>query len=270
MDTSFRIPGTTGPEITVRRTALGNIKVLVDGRPAKRRHWRAQSYDIPLPDGTVTELRLTGLWTGLKATVNGVQTVSEPPLPRYAVVLTFLPFVLVPVGGAIGALFGVGAATINARLARRQLPLPLRIGSMLGVTAVAVALYVGVAFAIAPSPTFETGRCVNGIRPGGDITASMTRSVDCTRPHDNEVVGTLQHDAQGGYPGGSALQTFAEPRCFEAFNGYVGGDFQSSTLGLLAVVPGELSWAKGDRAIVCIVLTQDGSQLTSSVKGTAR
>ncbi len=67
MNTSFRIPGTTEPEITVRRNALGNIKVLVDGAPARRNRMRNLSYDIPLADGTVTELRLTGQWTNLKA-----------------------------------------------------------------------------------------------------------------------------------------------------------------------------------------------------------
>lgn len=268
VDSSFRIPGTSEPEITVRRTALGNIKVLVDGTPARRRHGRTLSYDIPLSDGTVTELRLTGQWTNLKAVVNGVQTVLEPPVPRYAVILTFLPLVLVLVGGLIGALFAVGAAAINGRLARRQMRLPIKVASMLGVTALSVALYFGVAFAIAPIPTLEAGSCVNGISPGADTTASTT--VDCATPHDNEVVGTVRHDGQGGYPGVAALETFAEAGCIAAFNTYVGGDFQSSTLQMLPVVPDEPSWAKGSRDISCVVRAGDGTQLTGSVKGTAR
>jgi hypothetical protein len=270
VDGSFRIPGTSEPEITVRRTALGNIKVLVDGTPARRRHGRTLSYDIPLADGTVTELRLTGQWTNLKAVVNGVQTVLEPPMPRYAIILTFLPLVLVLVGGLIGALFAVGAAAINARLARRQLRLPIKVASMLGVTALSVALYFGVAFAIAPIPTLDTGSCVNGIRPSADMTVTASATVDCATPHDNEVVGTVRYDGQGGYPGGAALETFAEAGCIAAFNTYVGGDFQSSTLQMLPLVPDELSWADGFRDISCVVLAADGTKLTGSVKGTAR
>jgi hypothetical protein len=57
MDIPFRIPGTTEPEIIVRRSWLGNIAVLVGGTPLKRRG-RSLTYDIPLPDGSVTELRL--------------------------------------------------------------------------------------------------------------------------------------------------------------------------------------------------------------------
>jgi hypothetical protein len=270
VDISFRIPGTTEPEITVRRSALGSIKVFVDGTPARRRHRRRLSYDIPLSDGTVTELRLTGQWTNLKADINGVQTVLEPPVPRFAVILTFLPLALVLLGGLIGGLIGVGAAAINGRLARRQMPLPIKVISMLGVIALSVALYLGAAFAIAPIPTLETGTCVNGIRPSADMTASATRPVDCTKPHDNEVVGTLRHDGQGGYPGTAALETFAAAGCIAAFNAYVGGDFQSSTLQMLPFMPDELSWAKGARDISCVVLAGDGTQLTGSVKGTAR
>jgi len=270
MNTSFRIPGTTEPEILVRRNALGNIKVLVDGAPARRNRMRTLSYDIPLADGTVTELRLTGQWTNLKAEVNGAQLVLEPPVPRYAVILSFLPFVLVLLGGLIGALFAVGAAAINGRLARLQIRWPIKVASMLGVTALSIALYVGFAFAIAPIPTLETGRCMNGMRPGANVTASTLRPVDCATPHDNEVVGTIRHDGQGGYPGAAAVETFAEPRCIAAFNAYVGGDFQTSTLQMFPFIPDEVTWAKGARDINCVVFAADGSKLTGSVKGTAR
>src|ERR1044072_4844093 len=122
MDISFRMPETTEPEITVRRSALGNLTVLVDGVPAKRRKGRSLTYDTPLSDGSVAELQLKGQWTGLKAIVNGRELPLEPPVPRPLVILIFLPLVLVLVGGLIGALIAVGASAINARLAR----LPMR------------------------------------------------------------------------------------------------------------------------------------------------
>ena len=87
MDMPFHIPGTTEPAITMRRSALGSISVLVDGQPAKRRKGRTLSFDIPLADGSVTELALTGRWMGLKAVVNG---------GRLAVGLMSLPFLITP------------------------------------------------------------------------------------------------------------------------------------------------------------------------------
>ena len=106
VDKSFVMPGTAGPLVTVNRSALGGIDVSVDGVPARRRRGRAMSFDIPLEDGSVTELALTGQWTGLKANIAGVVIPLEPPLPRFAIALMFLPFVAL-VGGIWGALVGV-------------------------------------------------------------------------------------------------------------------------------------------------------------------
>jgi hypothetical protein len=69
MDNTFRIPGTLGPEITVGRSFLGNVRVLVDGQKATRRKSRTLAYLIPMSDGSTSEMALTGRWTGLKALV---------------------------------------------------------------------------------------------------------------------------------------------------------------------------------------------------------
>lgn len=270
LDIPFHIPGTTEPAITVRRAALGNISVLVDGRPAKRRHARTMSWDIPLADGSVTELRLTGQWTGLKAIVKGVETALEPRIPRLAVVLMFLPLGLVIVGGLIGALFGVGAAAINARLARRAMGWPLKVAAMLGVTVLAVTLYFGLAFAIAPVPTLTTGNCLNGVREGAELTTDTTRPVDCAIAHENEVVASIPYTGGGAYPGVDALVASAETGCLQGFASYVGVDFQASSLEMILVTPTDVSWLKGDREIDCVVYAPGGAKLTGSIKGSAR
>ena len=36
---------------------------------------------------------------------------------------------------------------------------------------------------------------------------------------------------------------------------------------MLPILPTEDTWAKGDRAITCVVVTKDQSKLRSSVKG---
>lgn len=270
MDLTFHIPGTTEPAITVRRPALGSISVLVDGQPAKRRKARTLSFDIPLADGSVTELGLTGQWTGLKAVVNGVETPLEPRVPRFAIVLMFLPLALGFLGGAIGALFGLGAAAINARIARGPMRWPIKIATMLGTTALAVALYFGIAFAIAPVPTLTTGTCLNGVQDVGELTID-TAPVDCAAAHDNEVVASLPYSGDGGaYPGQPALNAFAQTPCTDAFAAYVGIPFDASTLDMFLITPTDGSWAKGDRQIYCVVAAPAGGKLTGSVKGTAQ
>ena len=270
MDIPYLIPGTTEPQITVRRPALGNISVLVDGQPANRRKGRTLSYDIPLADGSVTELRLTGQWTGLKAVVNGVETPLEPRVPRFALVLTFLPLALGLIGGLTGALFGLGAAAINARIARGSLGWPIKVATMLGTTVLAVALYLGIAVAIAPVPTLTAGTCLNGVQDGTELTIDTTNPVDCAVAHDNEVIATLPYVGEGAYPGQPALNAYAQTPCTDAFAVYVGISFDASTLDMFLITPTDVSWAKGDRQIGCVVAAPAGGKLTGSVKGTAQ
>lgn len=265
MDLPFRIPGTTGPDIIVRRSPLGSFQVLVDGVPVTGHKGR---YPIHLPDGTVKELGLMGQWTGLKGVVDGVETPLEPPIPRLLLVLIFLPLVLVPLGGLIGGAFGGLAAAVNTGVVRLRMASAGKVAAMLGVTVLATALYVVTAVAlrsaIAPVPTLDLGICVNGVVEG---QLSSLDPVSCTIPHDSEVVGSTTHPDAAAFPGEPSLATFATTPCIAAFNAYVGSDFQTSILAMLPIVPTESTWAKGDRAITCLVLADDGSKLTSSVKG---
>jgi putative regulator of septum formation len=270
VDSSFRIPGTSGPEIRVRRSVLGNVKVLADGVPIKRAGRRGLRYQIPLQDGTTTELQLTGQWTGMRAIVNGAQLPLERPLARWEVVLTFLPFLLAIVGGLLGAVFAIAGIAINGGLVRRAIRAPIKALVMVAITVLAVASYFVAVFAIAPLPTLTVGTCLNGIEEGRTVTSSGSRPIDCAVAHDNEIVGSVTHPGAASYPGQPALVQYGEAPCLTAFQQYVGVDFQSSGLDMLEVVPTDVTWLKGDRHISCIVLTRDGSRITGSVKGTAR
>jgi len=270
VDLPFRIPGTTEPEIVVRRSALGGVKVLVGGTPIKGSRRR---YAIPMEDGSVKELRLAGQWTGLKAVVDGVETPLEPRIPPILVVLGLLPIALAAIGGLIGGVVGGVAAVINIAVARSPIRTPIKVASILAVGVLAVVVYFVAAIAftvlVVPVPTYEVGACVNGIGEGTRIGRD-NQPVACGSPHDNEVVGSVEYTGQAGYPGQPTLETFAESSCIAAFNAYVGGDFQTSSLNMLPILPSELSWARGDRTISCVVVTGDGSKLAGSVKGTGR
>jgi hypothetical protein len=273
VDKTFTLPGTTGPQIMVHRPALGTIRVLIDGVPAVRRKGRTLTYDVPLADGSTTDLTLKGQWTGLRAVANGVVMPLEPTVPGYALVVMFLPLVLV-IGGILGALVGLGGAAINARLVRGRASGAVKVLAMLGVTVVAIVVYFGVAlgvgFAVAPIPTLQAGTCVNGIKAGVSVTGDIARPVDCANPHDNEVIGSTVYAPDGAFPGQDALKSFADTACAEAFEPYVGVAFDPSSLDMIAVTPSELTWAKGDRQVSCVVVAGNGGQLTGSVKGTGQ
>jgi len=271
VDSSFVLPGTTGPQILVRRSALGSLKVFVDGTELKRSSRSRLKYRIPLPDGTDTELELTGLWTGLRGTVDGQQLQIERRLARWELALTFLPMVLVGVGGLVGALFAIGASAVNARLARSGLRAPIRAIAMVGVTLIAGALFFGAAVSIATMPELKTGTCLNDVHQDGDtLTVDTSSGVKCSGTHDGEVVGTLVHPGNGPFPGVPSLVTFGQTPCLDAFRSYVGVDFETSSLDMIVVVPTEITWAKGDRSIACLVITADGSRINGTVRGTQR
>ena len=270
MDIQFVIPGTLDPAITVRRTALGDLRVLVNGTPVKRRRGRAAIYDIPLSSGATTELRLDGQWTGLKATVNGVQTALEPPVPRIVVALIFLPLALAVLGGAIGGAIGAVTAGVNLTLSRQSMRTPIKLLSMVGATILGAAVWFGIAFVASPIPTLTTGDCLNGIRAGAELTASAYRPVSCATSHDNEVFGSFESSATGPFPGGDALLDAAQAPCAAMFGSYVGIDFQASTLEAIIITPSDVTWVKGDRTIACVAIAPNGGKLTGSIRGTAR
>jgi hypothetical protein len=114
------------------------------------------------------------------------------------------------------------------------------------------------------------GTCVDGIHPGAAVTADVTRSVDCATSHDDEIVGVVSDTVAGAYPGQAAVDAFANGPCMTAFGTYVGIDFEVSTLDMITLTPTELSWARGDRQISCVVAARDGSKLTGSVMGSRR
>jgi hypothetical protein len=202
--------------------------------------------------------------------VNGVETVLEPPIPRFLVLVTFLPLLLVLIGGLIGGVIGVATAGINLAISRRAMRLPLKLVAMLGATALGIAIYVAVAFVLAPIPSLTAGQCVNGIHEGAELSASSYRPVDCAGAHDNEVIGIVRSTATGAYPGQQALFDFATNPCYDAFAAYVGIDFQTSELEMIVITPSDVTWAKGDRVVACVAVAPNAGKLTGSVKGSAR
>lgn len=98
-------------------------------------------------------------------------------------------------------------------------------------------------------------------------------SVACDQPHRQESFALLPYQAPKGadpslYPGDSALTSFAEGKCAEAFAGYVGISYLDSSLFFTYLLPSARGWEQGDdRSVICFVTTT-GADLTATVKGT--
>jgi hypothetical protein len=269
VDIPFRIPGTDGPDIVVRRSFLGSISLLVDGARLKPSSRRRLEWQVPLRDGTTAGVEIVGQWTGLRARVNGEEIALEARVPRWQVLVSVLPLVLV-IGGIVGGVIGAVGAGINTILVRRIRSTPLRVAALVGVTVLAVGAYFVTAIAVSPLRQLAVGTCVDGIRENVALSPNNYRAIDCAQPHDDEVVGSTTYAGSGGYPGQSVLADYAQVPCVTAFESYVGGSFDASSLTMILIVPTDVTWLKGDRTIACVALSSSGAKLTGSIRGTGR
>lgn len=105
---------------------------------------------------------------------------------------------------------------------------------------------------------------------------SSIKVVRCSDPHTQEVFADVTYgtgvtaasttSTGDAYPGAGVLTTYANGACLQQFQGYVGIDYQDSSLYYTYMLPSARSWSSNDRTIVCLITTT-GQQLTASVKG---
>lgn len=267
VDHDYRLPEADEPAITVRRTALGRIEVFADG---ERLRGRRGVYAVTDANGRTRLFRVAGAWSGLRAYADGTVSPLERPTPIPLLVLPFLPLALV-VGGLLGTALGALGVLLNAAILRLPIRGLIRAVLMVAVLAAAAAAWAGIAAALTSVPhtaqLYTTGSCLTGITPGADLVARAPVVVDCSTPHDAEVVGTFRLTQTGDFPGASALRTEAQAQCPVLFAAYVGIEFGASRLDILPLVPTDASWRTGDRGVACLAVTTDGSRRTGSVKG---
>lgn len=146
-----------------------------------------------------------------------------------------------------------------------------------GLSAALVVLAALIAAACSQSALeFTIGECVN-LPDGNQI--SEYEQVDCVEAHDAEVYSLPQNPdgLEAPFPGQATLETFADERCKEDFQGYVGLDYNESVIYSTALTPSQESWDDADdREIVCLLVgepipQEDGTtsfaQLTGSKEG---
>jgi hypothetical protein len=137
------LPGTEGPEITIRTRAVGFPDVFVAGREIEEISLRGRpAWPIPMADGSVQHLLLRGALTGMVGAVDGVVFPIERRLAPWELLLCLAPFSLVGLG-TIAGIVGMVAVFVNMRLVRRGSTRPARLGLLVGGFAVALAVAQG-------------------------------------------------------------------------------------------------------------------------------
>ena len=97
---------------------------------------------------------------------------------------------------------------------------------------------------------------------------SSVGAVPCSEPHDNEVYAVFDLSLDE-FPGRDEISNLAVEECVQRFEGFVGRDYQSSSLDVNPLYPTIEGWtAMGDREIVCSVYDMEFNKLTGSARGT--
>jgi hypothetical protein len=139
------------------------------------------------------------------------------------------------------------------------------------IVLVALAVLAGVLLAACSGNVFDLaiGDCfddgdmvIGGVEEIGDVPM-----VECSEPHDNEVYAVVTVDGDE-FPGEQAIQNTADDMCLEAFDGFVGLDYQTSILDFGWLVPTADTWAAGDRVVACFIYRMDLEKVTGTLQGT--
>lgn len=120
----------------------------------------------------------------------------------------------------------------------------------------------------------KVGDCLT---PPSTVKAELSKLtiVPCSDPHTQEAYAIVQYttgdgttaDANATFPGADALTSFANSSCAQRYADYVGVPYTDSSLFFTFLMPSARGWESADdRAVVCLVTTTGGQQLTASVK----
>ena len=97
------------------------------------------------------------------------------------------------------------------------------------------------------------------------MEVSALHALPCTEPHDNEVFAVFQLDLDE-FPEDD-MGDIAFDGCLEYFEGFVGRDYETSSLDLFAIYPTRVSWSqRADREVVCAIYDLELEQLQGSMR----
>jgi len=94
---------------------------------------------------------------------------------------------------------------------------------------------------------------------------SNVAGVPCSEPHDNETYALVNLTIDN-YPGADQMGDLANDACMEKFAGFVGRDYESSSLDILTMYPSADSWKQDDREVICAVYDMNIEKLIGTAK----
>ena len=110
----------------------------------------------------------------------------------------------------------------------------------------------------------QVGDCFNDASMDFEEISNVA-GVPCSEPHDNEtyaLVGLTIADN----PGADEMGELANDSCMEEFAGFVGKDYESSTLDILTMYPSADSWKQDDHEVICAVYDMNIEKLVGTTK----
>ncbi|MDO5064408.1 MAG: septum formation family protein [Actinomyces bowdenii] len=119
------------------------------------------------------------------------------------------------------------------------------------------------------STDISVGQCLKDLGASSQ-EVSQVPVVDCSEPHLYEVYAETELSGDD-LPDQATMDSEAESACLgTGYSDYVGVAFEESEYGTTYLTPSQATWDAGDRKISCLITSADGSELTGSVKGSAK
>ena len=116
----------------------------------------------------------------------------------------------------------------------------------------------------------KAGNCISGLvnePEHGETNATNATSaklVDCSTPHQYEVIGTRQSTAST-YTEANASKEITTV-CAPVLESYVGPSSKTQKYQVAALTPLQSSWDQGGHSFICIVQNRDNTPLNNSIK----
>ncbi|MBF0696668.1 septum formation family protein [Actinomyces bowdenii] len=119
------------------------------------------------------------------------------------------------------------------------------------------------------STDISVGQCLKDLGTSSQ-EVSQVPVVDCSEPHLYEVYAETELSGDQ-LPDQATMDSEAESACLgTGYSDYVGVAFEESEYGTTYLTPSQDTWDAGDRKISCLITSADGSEMTGSVKGSAK
>jgi hypothetical protein len=115
------------------------------------------------------------------------------------------------------------------------------------------------------------GQCFAAQEGQPQVELSSLNALPCDTPHRQEAYAIVEYAPPEGvtgdaFPGDATLKDYADAKCAQSFQDYVGISYLDSTLFFTYLTPSARGWEQDkDRSVICFITTT-GAQLTASAK----